>query len=170
MKCLICNKGNLVCNKKKYHYLESGLDNVYLEGIEICFCPLCGEEIVNIPSVTALHNLIGKILVRKKSLLNGKEIRFLRKNMGYSAKKFSSIIGVDNTTFSKWENANQGRSNSNDRFIRLIYSEIKNLPRKEIKPLVENDFEVIKSIQEMIPFNICLQDGTFHLREEQDSF
>jgi len=156
MKCLFCNKAEMLCEKKQYHYKESGLDNVYLEGVEIFLCPSCNEELVSIPAVPELHSLIGKHLIEKKSLLNGKEIRFLRKNAGLSAKHFSKKMGVNNSAMSCWENGEQRLTSSNDRLIRLIYSGVKNLP---IQHLVNDNFEEIDStIQELIPFIISLQE------------
>lgn len=156
MKCLFCNKVEMLCEKKQCHYKESGLDNVYLEDVEIYSCPSCNEELVSIPAVPELHSLIGKHLIEKKSLLSGKEIRFLRKNAGLSAKRFSKKMGVNNSTMSRWENGEQKLTSSNDRLIRLIYSGIKNIP---IQHLINNSFDEIDStIRELIPFNISQQE------------
>lgn len=142
MRCPIC-KNELDWKKGIHHYKECGLDNIFLDGVEICTCS-CGEKIVNIPAMPSLHNVIGLDIIKKKALLNGKEIRFLRKNMGMAAKKLAEIIGVDNATISRWESDGQDISRSNDRFIRLVYSEIKELPTEEIKHLM-GDFGKIEN-------------------------
>jgi hypothetical protein len=36
---------------KRYHYTECGLDNVYLENVEVRVCPACGLESPRIRSV-----------------------------------------------------------------------------------------------------------------------
>ena len=99
---------------------------------------------MSIPAMPELHSLIGLNLIKKKSLLNGQEIRFLRKNIGLTATKLSKIVGVDNATMSRWENNNQSIDKSHDRLIRLIYSNIKAIPTIEIKHLIEEDFAKIK--------------------------
>ncbi len=50
----------------------------------------------------------------------GAEIRFLRKHIGLSAKKFADLIGADATTLSKYENAKREVSISKDRLIRTV--------------------------------------------------
>ena len=156
MKCLFCNNAEMLCEKKQYHYRESGLDNVYLEGVEIFSCPSCNEELVSVPAVPELHSLIGKHLTEKKSLLNGKEIRFLRKNAGLSAEHFSKKMGVDNSVISGWESGEHKLTSPNDRLIRLIYSGIKNIP---IQHLVNDNFEKIDpTVRERIPFVISLRE------------
>lgn len=138
MKCPVC-KAEMICKKKTYHYEESGLDNVYLEGVEIWECN-CGEEIVSIPQINELHNLIARALVKKRFLLDGKEVRFLRKNMGLTALSLSKYLSVDNATISRWETNRQAIDKSHDKLLRLIYLNLKGMPTEEIKHLIEEDF------------------------------
>jgi len=155
MKCFNCNS-EMIYSESEHHYIESGLDNVYIEGVGVFNCS-CGEQFVSIPAVPELHSLIGEYLLKKKSLLNGQEIRFLRKNIGLTATKLSKIIGVDNTTISRWENNSQSIDKSHDRLVRLVYSNIKNIPTNEIKHLIEEDFENIepkKQDQDIAPYKI----------------
>ena len=149
MKCPECNS-EMVRKTESHHYTESGLDDVYLKGIEICKCS-CGEKIVNIPAMPELHSLLSLSLIKKTSLLNGKEIRFLRKNMDLTAKKLSKYIGVDNATLSRWETGNQAIDKSHDRLLRLIYSNIKHLSPEETRHLIEKDFEKIQPEQKAVP-------------------
>jgi len=142
MKCPIC-KSEMECNQEFYNYVESGLENVQLDGIDVFRCS-CGEEIINIPAVPELHSLIGLELIKKKSLLGNREIRFLRKNMGLTGKVLSKYIGVDNATLSRWENNSQTIDKSHDRLLRLIYSNIKGIPSDEIRHLIQEDFSYIK--------------------------
>ncbi len=102
-----------------------------------------------------MHSLIALALIKKKSSLYGKEIRFLRKNLGLTAKRLSEIIGIDNATISRWENGTQTISNTHDRFLRLIYSNIKEIPAEKIKHLIQEDFSDISHEQiETPPFII----------------
>lgn len=149
MKCPICNS-KTVCAKDTHHYTESGLNYVYLKGVDVCKCS-CGEIIVSIPAMSQLHSLIALSIIKKKSLLSGSEIRFLRKNMGLTATRLSKIIGVDNATISRWENNTQAIDKSHDRLVRLVYSNIKGIKEDEIKHLIEEHFIEIEPEQKEIP-------------------
>lgn len=100
-----------------YHYLESGLDNLWLCDIEIYRCK-CGESAA-IPQPLNIHRTIAKALLMRKTPLSGKEIRFLRKHMGMKAIEFAKRLGVDNSTVSRWENGKDNPSDAADRVIRL---------------------------------------------------
>jgi len=138
MRCPNCNS-EMSCEVGLHEYTESGLDNITLEGVEICTCS-CGEKIVSIPHMPELHSLIGLSLLKKKSLLDGKEIRFLRKNMGLTGIKLAKLLGVDNATISRWEKGKHPITNAHDRTLRLVYSIIKGIKTEEIRHLLEDEF------------------------------
>jgi len=138
MKCPTC-KTEMTCLEGEHHYKECGLDNIYLVGIEIHKCS-CGEEIVNIPAITELQSLVAIRLIKKKTLLDGKEIKFLRKNAGLTAKRLGEIIGIDNSTISRWENDSQAISRAHDRLLRIIYANIKGIPQEQINSFIQEDF------------------------------
>jgi putative zinc finger/helix-turn-helix YgiT family protein len=119
MTCPTCkNKGQIHIGK--HHYTESGLQNLWLKGVEIFECE-CGENFAFIPCAQELHSLIARILLQKEDQLSGSEIRFLRKHMGLKAKDFAKELGVGNVTVSRWESGEFSPSESLDRFIRLLY-------------------------------------------------
>jgi putative transcriptional regulator len=118
--CPSCGKRKKT-RKGKYHYTESGLQNVWLIGVEIFECD-CGEKFAFIPYVQELHKLIAEILLKQEDQLSGREIRFLRKHMGLKAKDFAKELGVKNVTVSRWENGDYSPTESLDRLIRLIYA------------------------------------------------
>jgi putative zinc finger/helix-turn-helix YgiT family protein len=124
------------CHTGDHHYIESGLDNIHLEGIEHWQCK-CGETAVGIPAIPKLHSLIGEHLILKKDMLTGKEIRFLRKNMGYKAKRLAGLLGVDKATVSRWENNKRPPDPTTERLIRLLYAFSKALPQKTISKIVD---------------------------------
>lgn len=133
MRCPYCGR-EMKCRQGEYHYIESGLDNVYLTDVELWECE-CGELAASIPAIPELHLLIGQYLVKKNALLSGPEIRFLRKNMGIAAKGLAGLLGVDKATVSRWENGKQVPDRSTDRLIRLLYAAQKGIA---MAALVEN--------------------------------
>jgi putative zinc finger/helix-turn-helix YgiT family protein len=138
MKCFSC--GSTMTNQKEdYHYRESGLDNIVLADMAIYRCS-CGEEFVSIPAVPELNKVIGIGLLKKKYLLEGKEIKFLRKNLGFSSNKMAEYLRVDLSTYSRWEKGKQNPKPSNDRLIRSIYAIIKGVESKLQKSMIEDVF------------------------------
>lgn len=144
MKCTACGQ-DMKCNKEEHHYTECGLDNIYLVNIQICSCISCGERIVCVPKMPLLHTCIAKSLLRKTSRLNGKEIRFLRKNIGLKSTQLSKYLGVDISTLSRWEHDGQRISLPNDFLLRVVYANIKGFPIEETKQMIENRFEQIST-------------------------
>jgi len=108
--------------KINYHYRESGLQNVIIEGILAYKCPNCNKFYPIIPNVKKLHELIAQYLVNKQSPLSGKELIFLRKQLGFKAKDFADMLGVTKVTVSRWENKDGPIGVGCDRFIRVLYT------------------------------------------------
>jgi putative zinc finger/helix-turn-helix YgiT family protein len=150
MDCPTCHqKGKTY--KGKYHYTESGLNNVWLVGVEIFECD-CGENFAFIPCVQELHKLIAHILLKQENQLSGREIRFLRKHMGLKSKDFANDLGVRPGTISRWESGDYAPSKSFDKFIRLFYAA--NMELGDIaKKLVEDIFPKLKPGQKESPIN-----------------
>ncbi len=115
-----------------------------MENVEVCRCDSCNEKIACIPTLPKLNNVIGEGLLRKKSMLNGKEIRFLRKNMGLKGVELQKYLGVDNATISRWEQAKPKISPGHDRLLRVVYAHFKGVPHKAITSLVKDLFAQIR--------------------------
>lgn len=103
-----------------YHYIECGLQNVWLtNGYDVC--EVDGEKAVSISDVDELHELIGRSIAAKSNL-NATEIRFLRKELGLSQKRLADLLGSTEQTVSLWER--RGRMPKGyDRLVRLLYLE-----------------------------------------------
>lgn len=120
MTCSMCdNKKPLKKHKITHKYKECGLKNVTLIGVEHYRCEKCGEEYFGYGNMEKLHNAIAHILIRKKDMLTGQEVRFLRKHLGYSGAMFSKLIGYDDATLSRLENGSQPVTRSFDRLVRF---------------------------------------------------
>lgn len=103
MICEVCEKAEMIETKQNYHYLESGLSNIILEGIALRSCPQCGNVMPLIPSLSKLHFAITRDLIRKPGRLAAQEIVFLRKFLGWSGVDFARSMHSSSSQVSKWE-------------------------------------------------------------------
>lgn len=117
MKCPSCRQP-METRRENHRYAESGLDNVFLENVEIHSCS-CGERIVSIPRLAQLHEVVAFVLAKQIARLSGQQIRFLRKYLGWSGVQFSEVMGVDPTTVSRWENGSASMGTGTERALRL---------------------------------------------------
>lgn len=108
-------------SQRPYHFIDSGLPNVYLVGVTYRVCEKCGKHSADIPAVKQLLNVIARAIVENESPLTGAEIRFLRKRVGKRASDFAKIIGVSAEQVSRWENGHNPPEHSADRLIRVFY-------------------------------------------------
>ena len=114
------NKKALKREKITHKYKECGLDNVTLVGVEHHRCDQCGEEYFGFGNIEKLHEAIAHVLLQKKDLLNGAEVRFLRKHLGYSGTMFAKLIGYDDATLSRLENGAQPVTRTFDHLVRFM--------------------------------------------------
>ena len=84
--CQGCGSKLAVKNEERVHYLESGLDNIYLDGIIQYECLECGNNHAEIPAVKDLNFLITINLVFKKGELTcpPKTDPVLKLGLGYN--------------------------------------------------------------------------------------
>lgn len=106
-----------------YHYIESGLDNVWLADGYTEHKTAYGDG-VSIHNTEGLHKAIGEWLVSSAKPLSGAELRFLRMEMDLSQKALSGLLGVEEQAVRRWEKARSRPFNgAADRLIRGIYAE-----------------------------------------------
>jgi putative zinc finger/helix-turn-helix YgiT family protein len=110
--------------EQPYHFIESGLDNVFLVGITVGTCIQCAEQIPEIPNISQLHDKIAETLVTKPAPLLGTEIRFLRKNLALLARDFAKYLDTTPVSISRWENG-ETVGKENDKLIRYFYLRFK---------------------------------------------
>ncbi|MBZ0157938.1 MAG: helix-turn-helix domain-containing protein [Alphaproteobacteria bacterium] len=119
MKCPMCGETMKTVNGT-YKYVESGLNNIILTGVPLHKCS-CGEAMPEIRNIEGLHRVIANALVKKKTPLSGREVRFIRKEMRCSAKELALMLGVSPVTVSRWENETEKIGMVSDKLIRMIY-------------------------------------------------
>ena len=104
-----------------YHYTLAGLPNVQLSGITVFECAAGHGSVPVIPRIGELHRVIAQAFIEKPGPLTGAELRFLRKNAGFSAQKFAALLVIDPAHLSRVENGKQkALGPSTDRLARLI--------------------------------------------------
>lgn len=85
-----------------YHYDECGLENVVLKDFPVIVDD-AGEEVISIPNVNRLHQVLVRAVASKSVGLQPSEIRFLRTEMGMSQAELAKIVGKDTQTIGRWE-------------------------------------------------------------------
>ena len=106
-----------------HRYVESGLDNIYLEnGYRIHRTPY-GEGI-SIQDTEGLNRAIGRWLVSLPKPLTGAKLRFLRLEMEATQKDLASILGTTEQTLRLWEkHRKKAMPGPADRLLRALYLE-----------------------------------------------
>ena len=111
----------LATDAKSYHFLDSGLPNVYLVGVNYWVCGECGSQWSEIPQPEKLMDVIAETIVMKAGILTGPEIRFLRKRAGKKASDFAPLINKTPEHLSKLETQALPLNEGTDKLIRLTY-------------------------------------------------
>lgn len=110
--------------KKQYHYTESGLKNIWLNGVDITIDD-DGDECVNIPKINELNKEIAKSLIKKQGSMCGDELAFLRSYIDETQEQFSKRLGRTRVQIARWENGTTKIPQDIDMLIRAIVSQIK---------------------------------------------
>jgi putative transcriptional regulator len=107
---------------KPFHYTMSGLDNVWLlNGFTIEKTPY-GEG-VRVEDADGLHRALARTIVSDKTLMNGHELRFLRKLMGLSQNGLARLLGCSDQRIARWEKGQTGLDPSAERLFRMVVRE-----------------------------------------------
>lgn len=104
----------------EYPYLESGLDNVVLEGVTFLDCPGCGQQEVVLPRLARIHEAIARALTNSPGRLSGQQLRFLRLHLGLTGDQLGSYLHADRTEISRCECGEDPIGPAMDRLLRLL--------------------------------------------------
>ncbi len=102
-----------------YHYTECGLDNVFIEGLE----PVndhADEPTITIPAIGLLHKAIAESIVDLPFKMTGKELKFLRTEMGLTQDGLARVLKVTNITVSRWEREETAIKDTAEMLVRLM--------------------------------------------------
>ena len=126
MTCDICHRPmrrRVTTLEHPYVYDLIGLDDISLIGIEVFACSRCRGESPVIPRIAGLHRVIARLLIEKPGLLDGPEVRFLRKFASLSGQLLAERLGITASRLSRVENRRGESVNLSaaaDRYVRLI--------------------------------------------------
>ena len=105
-----------------YQYRECGLDNVWLLG---GFC-LEGEgedEFLFIEDQEDLHRAIALSIVERGDGMTGRELWFLRHELGLSQAQLARWLRSDVQALARWEKGKSRIPGPADRLVRILYLE-----------------------------------------------
>ena len=102
----------------EYRYTECGLDNVVVEGVSFVQDDK-GENVVRIPNINGLHRAIAVAIVRRGMMMSGREMRFLRAEMGMTQAELADMIHREPLTISRWERGETEIDANAETLIRL---------------------------------------------------
>jgi DNA-binding transcriptional regulator YiaG len=107
---------------ERYHYRDSGLDNVWLEGgFEHVKSPY-GDG-VRIEDLDGLHRCIARCLIEKPGLLSGAEFRFLRTELDLSQSTMGQLCGREERAIRGWEAGDRPIDEGANKLIRFVYEQ-----------------------------------------------
>lgn len=109
-------------HKNLHHYMDCGLDNVWLDGgFDYIESPY--GEAITITDMDGLHKCIGQCLIAKASALTGMEFRFIRTELDLSQETIGELCGVNERTIRKYETEDEFVLEPANTIVRVIYRE-----------------------------------------------
>ncbi len=112
---------------QRYHYTECGLDNVVIVGVDFLTAD-DGEEVIVIPAAGRLHKAIAEGILKRNSAMSGKELRFLRTEMGMTQAQLAQFLHRDVQTVARWEKGEVTLDGNAETLVRLLASEKLEIP------------------------------------------
>jgi len=111
---------------KQYHYTESGLDNVVINGAAVIQDDN-DDETISIPYINVLHKAIAQSIVTQKGCMSGKELRFLRTELGMTQTEMAELVHHKQLSINRWENGKVQINENAEAMIRRHTAEELNL-------------------------------------------
>lgn len=138
-KCAKCGQSGLKSHEPTvYHYRLSGLDNVHLKGgVTEYICPKCGAKSVSIKNVNGLHKVIAGSIATTKRRLGGKELRFLREQIGFSAEELAKVVEYSEDHIRKIESDAHTPKATYEMFLRMAVLREMQAPEYDLRELGE---------------------------------
>ncbi len=113
-----------------HHYTESGLNNVFIEGMPIEIDD-DGDETITVPAINELHKVIALGIVSHEKGMSGAELRFLRTEMGKTQQELAVLVHRDKQSIGRWERGEIDIDSTAEALIRQMAVESLDLPFNE---------------------------------------
>jgi len=101
-----------------HHYTECGLPNVWIQCRQVI--DDAGQKVYTISRVKQLHKAIACEVVNSRGALTGREIGFLRSEMGLTPAEFGKLVDREESTVSRWEHGAAAPDGAMDLLIRML--------------------------------------------------
>lgn len=144
MKCTDCGCENMTSTRGEYAYRESGLDHVFFSDIELRECANCGESMVCIPKMPAMHRALAKELIQERRPLIGSEVAFLRKLLDLTEETLAVHLGLSAFAQRLWE---EDHAHAQEDLLRVLL----NAGDRLLRVLVAYRLEVALDIFDLFP-------------------
>ena len=141
---------------KKYKYEESGLSNVFIEGLEIQDDD-SGEECVMIPNIKGLHSGLHRYLLKMPGRMKGEQIRFIRTEMQLTCRELSTLTGIKVKNWKDIESDEKSLSRIEEACFRALAIEMLGLDYVCMEDLL--GWCKGKCLKEIKIEALCLRDG-----------
>jgi transcriptional regulator with XRE-family HTH domain len=110
----------------EYRYTECGLDNVLIQGMDV-LVEDGGEKSITIQNINGLHRVIALGIVRRKTSISGKELRYLLE-MGMTQAQLAQVVHREPLTVSRWERGEDVIDANAETLIRVCATQELGLP------------------------------------------
>jgi DNA-binding transcriptional regulator YiaG len=110
-----------------YRYTESGLDNVMIDGVNL-LADDAGERCMVIPNINGLHKAISHGIVVRRESMSGRELRFIRTEMGMTQAELANMLHREPLAVSRWERAESPIDANAEALVRLYAIQELKLP------------------------------------------
>lgn len=118
--CPECDEPAFGLPKPETFGFNTKIPYIVLEDILTRRCTNCATIEVAIPSVVKLHRRLVCMFTTSPARLNGPEICFLRKYLGWTAAEMGRAFSVTPETISRWENMRQPMGATAERLLRIV--------------------------------------------------
>lgn len=142
-----------------HHYTESGLDNVFIDGLRIERDD-DGDEMITIDGINALHRVIAEGIVMHDKGISGAELRFLRTEMGQTQADLALLVHRDKQSIGRWERDEIPIDSAAEAIVRKLAIE-----KLELRCEIGMEALSRKSVptDEVQPIRISAHDGGYSL-------
>lgn len=103
------------------HYTVSGLDEIYLLNGFSVDVDSDGEQTTTNIDLDGLHRAIALHIVMRRKAPSGKELRFLREELGYTQAELASLLSVSDQSVARWEKEHTDPNGAAVTALRMLY-------------------------------------------------